>query len=148
LKPRNASATMNVHPRSLGKEPFMAEKVTYAGSMAATGGPTVAFTFDQLVQGYEKFNVKVVKGTNVTVDLGTKGITVFALLVRSSKYGANLTFDSGGGAGPLVLDAPLVVGGTGAMKLLKAAGIESLTIDNKLTDDVIIDIFVARTPIP
>jgi hypothetical protein len=65
--------------------------------------------------------------------------------VRSTRYGANLTFDAGGGAQPL--DAPLLVGGTGAIKLLNAGGLESLTFDNKLTDDVTIDIFVARTPV-
>jgi len=125
----------------------MAETVTYAGSASVAGGPTVPFTVTLNVDGYKKFNITVGMGTKQTLNLGTAGATVSLLLIKASTYGSDLTFDAGGGEGALPLDAPLLVGGTGALKLVKAGGVESIEFDNKSTDDVTIDVFVARTPV-
>jgi hypothetical protein len=118
----------------------MSETVTYAGSATVAGGPQVAFTFNLIAEGYSKFNITVPKKTSKALDLKLKTLKVALILIKSTAYSDKLKVDPGGGA--LALDAPMIIGGTGAVSLL--GGVNTLTFDNQLDDPVTIDVFVAR----
>lgn len=122
----------------------MPETVTYAGSAAATGGPSVGFTFVLDVEGYGKGQTVIPDKQTKTIPLNTPGAKVALFLIRASKYGNALTVKAGT-LSKVALNAPLLVGGTGvaAAVLGAATGIE---FENNLGEEVSVELFVARNP--
>jgi hypothetical protein len=119
----------------------MPETVTYAGSAAATGGPSVGFTVALAVEGYGKSTTVITKKTKKTVALNTPGTTVALFVIKSSKYDDQVTVK---GAGPAVpLNAPLIVGGAGIASALVGAA-TGFEFDNQLNEDITVEVFVAR----
>ena len=66
---------------------------------------------------------------------------VALILIKSTTYSDKLKVDPEE-EDRCALDAPMIIGGTGAVSLL--GGVNTLTFDNQLDDAVTIDVFVAR----
>ena len=124
----------------------MAEKIAYAGSAAAIGGPKI--NFDTTFEGtaYTKLNVPLADNEKKTVPLVAASSVTRLLLVKASTYGEKLKVGKND-ASLKSLDAPLILGGAGAVGLV-ADLLTSLVFENKLGKAVTLDIFVAVDPAP
>jgi hypothetical protein len=124
----------------------MAEKISYAGTASAIGGPKI--TFDFLLEGtaYTKMNIPLADNEKKTVPLVADNSITRLLLVRSTAYGATLKAGKDD-ASLKPLEAPLFLGGAGAVALV-ADPLTALVFENKLGKSVSLDIFIAVDPAP
>jgi hypothetical protein len=114
-----------------------------------TGGPKVAFSESLIVEAYNRLSVTVVKSTSQKVFLGTADSEIRLLLVRSTKYdAAKVTFQIEGAGTARVLDMPFLIAGKAAVALMGTTTPTFVTFKNDLTDDITVDIIIARDPTP
>lgn len=127
----------------------MPETVAYVTSVVVTAGPKVSFTETLTVEAYNRLSIPVTKGASQKVFLGTADSEIRLLLIKSSKYDAALvTFTIQSATIERVLDMPFLAAGKAAVSLLAAASPTFLTFKNGLTEDILIDILIARDPTP
>lgn len=127
----------------------MPETIAYAGTVAVAGGPKVAFSESLVVEAYNRLSVTIAKSASQKVFLGTADSEIRLLLVRSTKYDpSKVTFQIEGAGTARVLDMPFLAAGKAAVALLGATSPTFLTFKNDLTDEITVDIIIARDPTP
>lgn len=98
----------------------MSETISYSFSIQAVGGPKVTDADKIEVQAYDMLEVEVpdagTSGGKATVDVQPSSSGVKFLLITASSYD-KLTYKVDGGSSQ-TLDAPLLLIGKGAVKLL------------------------------
>lgn len=133
----------------------MPEKIVYTLNVQVTGGPklSAASTTPLEVDAYDKFLVKIEKNAKdkeVELQPSTTPEQVQFLMITASdtdykllSYKVNVdTGDS------FKLDAPHLLIGKGAIKLLGAVPTKLLFSNSSLTEDAVIEILVGRDATP
>lgn len=130
----------------------MAEQISWNLSVSVVQGPKIQVARAVDVDAYDKLTVAVpgqdAAGTDtVNVDVQPSGAgKVSVLVISSSRYGDELTYDVDTGATGVILDQPQFLGGVGMIGLLDAPP-KKLEFTNKLgvDNDAVITILVGRT---
>jgi len=125
----------------------MAETINWLYSVQATRGPTATLdgTFD--ADAYEKMSITLDPGATQEVTVGPDTwAEVRILVVSADDLSGAVTLTPDGGAVAL-LDAPFVLLGAGAVSLL-GTGDATIALENTGTEEVLVDIFVARDATP
>jgi len=133
----------------------MAVKVNWTLNVEVSEGPKVFQAETIEAEAYGKVAVEVVAGGNADVEVQpSAGGQVEMLLICASAYGDGLTYQlyqTDGStlavAGTRVLNAPHLLVGTGAVDLLTEDP-KKLKVTNDLTEDVTVEILVARDATP
>lgn len=125
----------------------MPEIIHLVFSARIKNGPTMAFSNSLEVDAYDKLDVSVSAGGGATIQLIPAAIgAVKFLLIQSSHYSQDLTYQVNGGGNDIVLDSPQSFIGEGAVSTLDSAAQPStLVFTNGLGDDVQIQILVGRS---
>ncbi len=123
----------------------MSEQINWTLNIQVVGGPKVADADKLEIQAYDMLEVEIpdkdTSGGVATVDVQPGDTGVKFLLVTAGDY-ANLTFKVDGGAANN-LDAPLLLMGEGAVKLLGATQ-KQFEFTNAGTEAVTVNILVGR----
>ena len=128
----------------------MAETIRYSLSFQVVGGTSVPVAGKIEPEAYSKIQVDVPAGaSDLIVNLQPTGTKLAQfLLVKSSVYGADLTYKvNSGAATPMALDGPHVFIGSGAVAILDSDPTQ-LLFSNDLAEDVTIDILLGRDATP
>jgi hypothetical protein len=126
------------------------EKIKWLYSVRAEFGPTAALEGEQAVDAYEKISVTLAAGAtqDVTVAPGKwTGVRVLIITASDLKGTVTVAVKPNGPAAALVLDAPFVLLGAGAVSLL-GNGDAITTLHNTGALAVSVDLFVARDATP
>lgn len=121
----------------------MAEKIKWNYVVQALKGPSVSATGTIEVDAYDKFEVTIADTVTQAVNLVPSGI-VSVLLINPKSPDQNLSYEINGN--PVVLDAPHLLLGSGAVGLL--GGVTSLTFTNATGADAVIEILIGRDATP
>ena len=121
----------------------MAEKIKWNYVVQALKGPSVSATGTIEVDAYDKFEVTIADTVTQAVNLVPSG-TVSVLLINPKSPDKNLSYEINGN--PVVLDAPHLLLGSGAVGLL--GGVTSLTFTNATGADAVIEILIGRDATP
>jgi len=121
----------------------MAEKIKWNYVVQALKGPSVSATGTIEVDAYDKFEVTIADTVTQAVNLVPSG-TVSVLLINPKSPDQNLSYEINGN--PVVLDAPHLLLGSGAVGLL--GGVTSLTFTNATGADAVIEILIGRDATP
>jgi hypothetical protein len=126
----------------------MPVKLTWSISAAVAGGPNVAKNRTVDLAGYDLTQVTVPTGghpLDVDVQPADAADRVAFFMVTASNYDAALTYAIAGVAPPrqIVLDAPHVLTGSGAVGLLGGSP-KRLTFTNNTAADVDVQVLVGR----
>jgi hypothetical protein len=132
----------------------MSKSISWDLKVQVSDGPVISDTRMLSVDAFDMIEVVIPGGDSTTpgeatveVQPGDSGQVKF-LLVRSEKYGAELTYSVMGGASNVALDKPQLFAGEGALGLLGAAP-KTLEFRNELgsSEDASISILVGREAI-
>ena len=124
----------------------MTETINWSFSVAVDKGPRLTGFAPESVDAYDKASVVLpAGGAAVTVELQPTATAdrVSLVLVAASVYTGGVTYSADGGATKFELDGPLLLIGTGAVKLLADAP-QTLSFENPSANDVTVDILVGR----
>lgn len=121
----------------------MAEKISWNFVAQALGGPSLSKQGTLEVDAYDKITVTITAGTTQKVNLVPSG-TVSLLIIKPAVASADLSYLVG--ANPVILDAPHVFIGTGAVSLL--GGLAQLSFTNNTAADASIEILLGRDATP
>ena len=126
----------------------MGKKIVLTLSSKVPGGPNISLAEEIEIDAYDKIDVLVEAGQSKSVEVQPNaGDKVQFLLIRSDRYGDDLTYKVNGAGDDVILDTPQVFVGKGSIGRLGAAP-ETLDIDNSLTGDLegdaAIEILVGR----
>ncbi len=119
----------------------MPKNLSVSIEAGVSGGPSVSASHGIQITAYDSVEVTIPgaadlgSATDVAVDVQPTAAAgqVLFLSISSSRYGANLEYDVGGGSTNVALDGPHVFVGQGAIALLGAVP-EQLTFRNGLGD--------------
>jgi hypothetical protein len=128
----------------------MAETIKYSLSFQVIGSTTIPVTGEVSAEAYSKIQVEVPAGSSdLVTNLQPSGSKLADfLLIKSSVYGAGLTYKVNlGAATPIVLDGPHVFIGNGAVAILDSDPTQ-LLFSNALAEDITIDILIGRDATP
>lgn len=127
----------------------MPDKINWSFNVEVLEGPKVFDSQTIDVEAYDKVEVVIDAGASdleVTVQPGGEGQVKF-LMIRSSLYGEDLTYKVNSNTTVIELDAPQLLLGKGAVKLLDSAP-ASLLFTNNTAENVTIQILVGRDATP
>ena len=133
----------------------MAEKINWTLNVEVSEGPKVFQAETIEAEAFGKVAVTVLAGDNTDVEVQpSSGGQVDLLLICASAYGDALTYQpyQAGGtldatASPWKLNGPHLLVGTGAVEFL-AEDPKKIHVINGLTEDVTVEILVARDATP
>jgi len=124
----------------------MPTTISWQSTIDIPAGPSVTTASAVAVDAYDRIAVTIpASGAEVEVDVqpGAAGRVKF-LIVRSDRYGDNLTFKTHVTGNPAhALDDTLVLSGAGALELL-GAQVDKLLFTNNLGQPANIEILVGR----
>jgi hypothetical protein len=128
---------------------MMPETLNWSFSIEAVQGPRLSGSDALEVDAYDKLSVVLEAGTNIDVQIqpGNADGRVQLLVIRASAYDTALTFSADAGATQFVLDGPVVLVGTGPVRLLAAAP-QALRLANGTAAAITVDVLVGRNPAP
>jgi hypothetical protein len=124
----------------------MPTTISWQSTISIPSGPSVTTASAVAVDAYDRIAVTIPpSNTEIAVDVqpGTAGKVKF-LIVRSDRYGSNLTFKTHVTGNPAhALDDTLVLSGVGALELLGDT-VDKLLFTNNLGQPANIEILVGR----
>ncbi len=133
----------------------MSENIVLGATITIPNGPKMTLNRTLTVEAYDKIDVTVPSGADVTVDLQPSAAgKVLFLLVTCDWYGAELSYKANSAAGtPYALDEPHLLTGKGAVAMLEsAAAISKLLFSNTTAGpsakDAKVQILVGRDATP
>lgn len=129
----------------------MGEKISLTMSARVSGGLNLSMVEEIEIDAYDKIEVLVEASGAKTVEVQPNaGDKVLFLLIRSDRYGADLTYQVNGAGDDVSLDTPQVFIGKGSVSRLGAAP-ESLAFANNLVGpdagDASIEVLVGRNAV-
>jgi hypothetical protein len=128
----------------------MAEQFSWTLNVQVASGPKVLAAGSNSFEAYDKITATIpaeeATGIKVDVEPGGDGQVKF-LLIRSTVYSPDLTYDVTDGATGVKLDSLQLLMGDGAIELLGAAPKE-LTFKNAGDKPAAIEILVGRKAVP
>lgn len=112
------------------------------------GAGTSSATYSLTAEAYDQIEVTATAGSSVEVQVQPGGSgQVQLLFLTADAYSSDLKYSVDGGATDVVLDAPQLLLGTGAVSLLDAAP-KKITFANGTASDVDVRILVGRAATP
>ena len=125
----------------------MPETINWAVTFDVVLGPRIAAAGTQTIDAYDKISIQLAADSaSVDVDVQPSDGTgdVQLLVITASSYETQVTFSADEGATPpFLLDGPVVLIGTGAVKLL-ADPPQTLRFNNAASELLNVDILVGR----
>lgn len=128
----------------------MPETINWSFVVEALQGPRISGSGVLEVDAYDKLSVVLAAGdteVDVQVQPAEAEGKVHLLVIRASAYDADITFSADAGATDFPLHGPVLLIGTGAVRLLSSAP-QTLRFSNRTGADVTTDIMVARDSVP
>ena len=123
----------------------MAEKINWNFVVQALSGPSLLGQGKLEVDAYDKIGVTISAGATQQVNMVPSG-TVSLIVINPAVPDAKLSYEVSGKA--VVLDAPHVLIGTGAVSLLGVGGAANLSFKNDTSSDATIEILIGRDATP
>lgn len=123
----------------------MPEQISWTLNVQVIGGPKVSASDTLSVEAYDKIEAVVPAGSSATVNVQPADGAEF-LLVTASRY-ENLTYEVDGSGNTVTLNAPHVLIGSGAVRLLGNTQ-SQFEFNNGGGEDVSVSILVGRDATP
>jgi hypothetical protein len=122
----------------------MSEKVTCVLNVQIVGGERLSATKVMEVEAYDRLKVSVDPGTATLTVQPSAAQKILFVFITASAYPAGLKYSVSGGPADVLLDAPQLLSGSGAVAFL-GSNPQEFTFTNPAGDPIVVEILVGRS---